>query len=71
MSVHQKKKPLEKTKCRYCGKEVALDSVNWQNYQPFCSEKCKLADLDCWFEGDYRIPGGSIEDEEDMPDRQS
>ncbi len=23
---------------------------------PFCSERCKLADLNSWLEGQYRIP---------------
>lgn len=25
-------------------------------YRPFCSERCKLADLGSWLSGDYRIP---------------
>jgi len=24
---------------------------------PFCSERCKLIDLDRWLSGDYRVPG--------------
>jgi len=54
-------------KCRYCGKAVESGSRQWNAYQPFCSERCRLADLDCWFEGEYRIPGGPLEDEEDLP----
>jgi hypothetical protein len=26
-------------------------------YRPFCSERCKMADLGRWLTGDYRIPG--------------
>jgi hypothetical protein len=25
-------------------------------WQPFCSERCKLADLGRWLGGEYRIP---------------
>jgi endogenous inhibitor of DNA gyrase (YacG/DUF329 family) len=25
-------------------------------YRPFCSERCKLADLGSWLNGDYRLP---------------
>jgi endogenous inhibitor of DNA gyrase (YacG/DUF329 family) len=27
--------------------------------RPFCSQRCKLIDLDRWFSGSYRIPGPS------------
>ena len=50
-------------KCRYCGKEVGTHSQEWRKYQPFCSERCKLADLDCWLDEEYRIPGEPVEPE--------
>lgn len=25
-------------------------------YRPFCSDRCKLADLGSWLNGDYRVP---------------
>jgi endogenous inhibitor of DNA gyrase (YacG/DUF329 family) len=25
-------------------------------WRPFCSERCKLADLGRWLSGDYRVP---------------
>lgn len=28
-----------------------------QRWQPFCSERCKLADLGHWLKGDYRVAG--------------
>jgi len=28
-----------------------------QEWQPFCSERCKLADLGHWLTGDYRVAG--------------
>ena len=48
-------------RCRYCGRRVSPDSKEWRDHEPFCSERCKLADLDCWFEGEYRIPGSPLE----------
>ena len=27
------------------------------DWAPFCSDRCKLADLSRWLNGDYRIPG--------------
>jgi endogenous inhibitor of DNA gyrase (YacG/DUF329 family) len=26
-------------------------------WRPFCSERCKMADLGRWLSGDYRVPG--------------
>jgi len=43
---------LKKIKCPNCGKET-----NWENnpFRPFCSEKCKLADLFKWLNEEYRV----------------
>ncbi len=43
--------------------------VVWKDhpYRPFCSERCRLADLGRWFREDYRLP--AEEDESgDAPD---
>jgi len=29
-------------------------------WQPFCSERCKLQDLAKWVDGEYRVPGESL-----------
>ena len=39
--------------CPICNQEVP-DKVN--PFRPFCSERCKLIDLDNWLEGRYRVP---------------
>jgi endogenous inhibitor of DNA gyrase (YacG/DUF329 family) len=40
--------------CPQCGKEAGTgDDARWR---PFCSERCKLADLGGWFSGRYSIP---------------
>ena len=47
------KKPI----CSYCGKEMKPEDKDSKNnpFAPFCSERCKLADLDKWFNGEYAI----------------
>jgi endogenous inhibitor of DNA gyrase (YacG/DUF329 family) len=40
-------------------------------WQPFCSERCKLADLGRWLGGEYRIPladSPSSQDDDDHDD---
>jgi uncharacterized protein len=39
--------------CPQCGKPVEPSDKKWL---PFCSERCKLADLGHWFSGRYSIP---------------
>ena len=41
--------------CVYCRKRP-IDS----KWRPFCSERCKLADLGRWLSGDYRIPAEPV-----------
>jgi endogenous inhibitor of DNA gyrase (YacG/DUF329 family) len=41
-------KPL----CVYCRQRAAED-----RFRPFCSERCKMADLGRWLSGDYRVAG--------------
>ena len=52
-------------RCRYCGRAVPPGSPEWDRYQPFCSERCKLADLGCWLDEEYRIPGNNLDEAED------
>ena len=46
-----------KVKCSYCGKEMKPENKNPKNnpYAPFCSKRCKFADLDKWFNGEHSI----------------
>jgi len=36
-------------------------------WRPFCSERCKLADLSRWIDGSYRVPGEPVPPD-DAPD---
>ena len=47
-----KKKSL-KVKCPECNKEAVYSKEN--PFRPFCSEKCRLIDLNQWFDDDYCI----------------
>ncbi len=55
--------------CVYCRLHPA-DS----RWHPFCSERCRLADLGRWLQGDYRVPGapvdptGPLSDDEEEPE---
>ena len=48
-------------KCPTCGKQV-----EWKDnsFRPFCSERCQLVDLGKWVEGEYRVPGEPLPQEQ-------
>lgn len=46
--------------CPGCGKPAGINPEN--RWRPFCSERCKMADLGNWFAGRYAIP-----DDDDTP----
>jgi endogenous inhibitor of DNA gyrase (YacG/DUF329 family) len=41
--------------CVYCGRAPADPA-----WRPFCSERCRLADLGKWLSGDYRAAGDPL-----------
>jgi endogenous inhibitor of DNA gyrase (YacG/DUF329 family) len=51
----------EGIRCPRCGKTIRDESF------PFCSDRCRLIDLLCWIDGDYRIPAEDTADEETAP----
>jgi endogenous inhibitor of DNA gyrase (YacG/DUF329 family) len=52
-------------KCPTCGKDVPGTEAARQ-FLPFCSERCRTADLGKWLDGGYRIgtPISQVGDEE-------
>jgi len=42
-------------KCRYCGRRLDSADPEHQQFWPFCSDRCKMAELGLWFEDRYRI----------------
>lgn len=58
-------------RCPHCKKPIppitALDSAGRSirpSWTPFCSERCKLADLQKWLGGGHVIPGRTLDEGE-------
>jgi len=50
-------------RCVYCRRQPADPA-----WRPFCSERCKMADLGRWLGGEYRVPGPpAVADEDGRP----
>ncbi len=50
---------------------ICKQTVSWEGnpFRPFCSERCKLIDLDNWIEERYRVPAATdAADESVAPD---
>ena len=48
-------------RCPICEGPVGdLAQPEVRRLHPFCSERCKLVDLDHWLSGEYRIPGTTV-----------
>ena len=46
--------------CPQCGEVVTWTELS--HYRPFCSQRCKNADLGAWASGEYIIPVVTLED---------
>ena len=46
--------------CVYCRRRPAEEA-----WRPFCSERCKMADLGRWLRGDYRVAGRAPDPSDD------
>ena len=46
--------------CPSCGKAAPYSPDN--EFRPFCSERCRMADLGGWAAEEFRIPGKPAED---------
>lgn len=55
-------KTVGRGRCPICGEPTAMD------YRPFCSGRCRDADLSRWLRGRYAIPGGQVDADEDGDD---
>ena len=49
---------LRAVACPTCGKQAPYAESN--RWRPFCSERCRLADLGAWASESYRIPANKI-----------
>lgn len=50
-------------KCPTCGKIFLCERVSAHPTYPFCSERCRLADLGAWLDGHYVIDRPLTEDD--------
>lgn len=52
---------VNRMKCPTCSRQV-----EWVGnlFRPFCSERCKLIDLDKWVSEEYRVPGQPVPSEQ-------
>jgi uncharacterized protein len=48
-----------KAKCPTCARSIIYSTDN--PFRPFCSERCKMADLGKWIEGTYVIEGDDVD----------
>lgn len=53
-------KPIRTVSCPQCGE--AVEWIEASRYRPFCSARCKGADLGAWASGNYVIPVFNLED---------
>ena len=51
---------MDEPLCVYCGRVPA--DPEWR---PFCSERCRMADLGRWLSGNYRVPGPPVPEHDD------
>ena len=59
--------PVESPVCVFCRRHPV--EPEWR---PFCSERCKMADLGRWLTGAYRVPGPPVHEEPpDDPDAET
>jgi len=42
-------------RCRYCSRRLRPADPQHKRFWPFCSERCKMAELGLWFADRYRI----------------
>jgi uncharacterized protein len=66
-----------KRRCPICGKNVEKEvkdkkqTAEIADFFPFCSQRCKLVDLNAWFDSEYIISSplnGQKKEEPDKPE---
>jgi endogenous inhibitor of DNA gyrase (YacG/DUF329 family) len=57
-------------RCPVCKRAIPAEPAN-APYRPFCSQRCRLADLGSWLNGAYRISRPISEEELDQGAAQS
>ena len=61
--------PTTTQRCRYCRRRLDAADERLRRFWPFCSDRCKMAELGLWFEERYVIgrPTGEVADNAAAP----
>ncbi|OQA02191.1 MAG: zinc-binding protein [Planctomycetes bacterium ADurb.Bin401] len=70
IKISQFEKISMKLQCPICKKVIKSQPGEKGTYFPFCSQRCKLVDLNAWFDGNYTI-SRPIEKEEEEGQKNS
>ena len=54
-----------KVRCPQCGREMQYEKISDIPDFPFCSKRCRMVDLDKWFDEDYKISEDLVDKEHD------
>ena len=54
--------PVRTVACPNCGTRVVWQPEN--PFRPFCSERCKMADLGAWANEEYKVPAPADDPDE-------
>ncbi|WP_439621165.1 DNA gyrase inhibitor YacG [Gemmata sp.] len=58
---------MNRVQCSICGAAMPGNRQDYPDY-PFCSRRCRLADLGRWFGEEYRVPDAAPPDLSTPPD---
>jgi len=61
--------PEASHRCRYCSRRLKRSDPEHARFWPFCSERCKMAELGLWFQDRYVIsrPADQVADDAAAP----
>ena len=66
MSTKQESAAVRKVPCPTCHQPAVFAPTN--RWRPFCSERCRSADLGAWASEQYRVAATVTDDEEESFD---
>jgi len=58
----------ERPPCPTCDRPLPTRDLSRLPHFPFCSKKCRLIDLGRWLDGDYRVVGPELTEEDLLSD---
>ena len=61
----------EEARCRYCKRRLRPGDPEHKRFWPFCSDRCKMAELGLWFQDRYVLSRRLDEVTDDAAPRQA